>query len=528
MRIALACIAAVALLPACDGEDIPGPNDGAPDPRPDTPALLSFSVQPTSITAGQLITPPVQVSVTNAAGHPFTSSTAPVTLSLTSSGTTLNGQTTQVATNGVAVFSDLSITKAASIYFLRATGSNIRETTSTAFAVLPGPAAAIVIYRGDAQLVGTGGTVPQPPAVRVTDRFGNPVAGLNVAFEVTSGGGTVDGAQATTAPNGVAAVASWRLGSSPGRNTLRATTGRLNPVLFTATAVTPGVTASGVLTFTTHQHNLALINPDGTNLRTLTVSTRGENDLDAAWSPDGTRIAFARMADNTSFPLAIHLINADGTNLVRISPAGVLDDTPDWSPDGQRIAFTNQDIQNPTPPGTQVWVMNADGTNRVRLTTLPQGAGWPAWSPSGTIAFATGTGQEGDIYVMDADGSDILRLTSDVGRETNPKWSPDGRRIVYSAGAYPGNSALFIIDADGSNRRQLTSPPQEGWSYSDFSPAWSPDGKWVVFTRNYDCDPFQDNNGPACVPVELRITSSSAGAFASVFLTHGRSANWGE
>jgi Tol biopolymer transport system component len=129
---------------------------------------------------------------------------------------------------------------------------------------------------------------------------------------------------------------------------------------------------------------------------------------------------------------------------------------------------------------------------------------------------------------MDADGSDILRLTSDVGRETDPQWSPDGRRIVYSAGAYPGNSALFIIDADGSNRRQLTSPPLERWSYSDFGPAWSPDGRWIVFDRHYDCDPFQDNNGPSCVPGELRITSSSPGGFASVFLAHGRSANWGE
>lgn len=541
MRIALLLIAAVALLPACGGDDIPGPDGGddnpAPDggddnPAPDERNFLVFTVQPSSTAAGQVMAPAVEVSVKDAAGKLLTSSTAAITLYLNTPGPRLNGQTTHTATNGVAVFSDLSITRAASSYSLSATASGeiapTNAATSTGFAILPGPATAIVIHDGDGQVVARGATVPRRPAVLVTDQYNNRVAGVSVAFEVVSGGGTVDGAQATTGADGVAAVTSWTLGSSPGPNTLRATAATLtgSPVIFTATAVEVGVKASGILAFTTRRWNLALINPDGTNTRTLTTSTPEQNDFAAAWSPDGTRIAFARSVNNSS--LAIHIINSDGTNLVRLSPAGALDDTPAWSPDGHRIAFTNQDLQDPSPTGTQVWVMNADGTNRVRLTTLPQGAGWPAWSPDGKIAFGTGTGvNEGDIYVMDADGSDMAILTNHVGRESDPKWSPDGRRIVYSHGAYPANSALFVIDANGTNRRQLTSPPLEQWSYSDYSPAWSRDGQWIVFNRRYDCDPWRESGGPACVPEELRVTSSSGEGFLSSFLTHGHSASWG-
>lgn len=535
MRIALLLIAAVAL-PACSGDDIPGPAGGndspAPDggddnPAPDGPPVLAFTVQPALATAGQVMRPAVQVSVKDTAGKLFTSSNAAITLSLNRSGTTLNGQTTRTATNGVAVFGDLSVTKADTHYSFTATAPDVRAASSKEFVVLPGPASTIAIHKGDAQVLGVGETVPQPPSVLATDEFGNPVRSVSVVFEVASGGGTVDGAQARTGADGVAGVTRWRLGPSPGPNTLRATAGALSgsPVTFTATAVgNVGVEASGVLVFTTHQSNLALINPDGTNLRTLTMSTPGRNDLQAAWSPDGTRIAFSRVADNIS--VAIHIINPNGTNLVRVSPAGalgVLDDTPAWSPDGRRIAFTNQNFQDPSPAGTQVWVMNADGTNRVRLTALPQGAGWPAWSRDGKIAFGTATGvYEGDIYVMDADGSDISVLTNDVGRESDPKWSPDGRRIVYNT-----NRALFVIDADGTNRTQLTSPPPGPWSYHDFGPGWSPDGKWIVFTRRYDCDPFRESGGPACVPQELRVTSSSGDGFLSAFLTHGISASWG-
>jgi plastocyanin len=103
--------------------------------------------------------------------------------------------------------------------------------------VLPGPATAVAIAFGtNGQLAAPGSPVQFRPRVHVTDAFRNPVPGVPVAFEVVSGGGTVDGAPTTTDTFGSAAVTSWRLGSSPGPNTLRATAGTLTPVIFTATA----------------------------------------------------------------------------------------------------------------------------------------------------------------------------------------------------------------------------------------------------------------------------------------------------
>jgi TolB protein len=271
-------------------------------------------------------------------------------------------------------------------------------------------------------------------------------------------------------------------------------------------------------------NHLALINVDGTNYRALTTPTLGQSDEGAAWSPRGDRIAFSRMTDGSNFPLTIHVINSDGTNLVRLSPSGALDDSPAWSPDGQRIAFVNQDPLDYRAANTQIYLMNADGSNRVRLTTAAEGAWGPTWSPDGRkIAFVVGllTGHNSNIYVMDVDGTHLSALTNDLGG-FDPAWSPDGSRIVFTR-----DGALVVMNADGTHPTRLTSPPEARWSYSDSEPAWSPDGQWVVFTRSYDCDPFNDNGGPRCVPNELRAIQLAGVPFVSSLVWQGRRASWG-
>jgi len=60
-----------------------------------------------------------------------------------------------------------------------------------------------------------------------------------------------------------------------------------------------------------------------------------------------------------------------------------------------------------------------------------------------------------------------------------PAWSPDGETIAYvHAGREPGSSGLYLIDADGSNKRQIFT------SASIHTPTWSPDGKWIAFSHN--------------------------------------------
>jgi len=112
------------------------------------------------------------------------------------------------------------------------------EFTATAAA---GAAARVTKQAGDGQVAAPGAAVAAPPAVLVTDAFGNPRAGTAVLFAVASGGGSITGAGQTTNSNGIATVGSWTLGAA-GLNTLTATAAGSNltgnPQTFTDTAMT--------------------------------------------------------------------------------------------------------------------------------------------------------------------------------------------------------------------------------------------------------------------------------------------------
>jgi hypothetical protein len=131
------------------------------------------------------------------------------------------------------------------------TGSVEGKVASATLTVVPGPPTALSIAAGDGQTTVAGGTVATPPAVKVTDAFGNPISGFAITFAVASGGGTITGAAATTNPSGIATVSSWTLGTTAGPNTLTATGAGLTPpsVTFTATgsagAATTVVAAGG-------------------------------------------------------------------------------------------------------------------------------------------------------------------------------------------------------------------------------------------------------------------------------------------
>jgi Tol biopolymer transport system component len=86
--------------------------------------------------------------------------------------------------------------------------------------------------------------------------------------------------------------------------------------------------------------------------------TRG-HDHNPAWSPDGHRIAFARMDDQGTNG-AIYVVDVDGTNLRQLTNG--TDDNPDWSPDGTTLVFGRQNGVNP-----DVWVVGADGGEPRRL-----------------------------------------------------------------------------------------------------------------------------------------------------------------
>jgi hypothetical protein len=183
--------------------------------------------------------------------------------------------------------------------------------------------------------------------------------------------------------------------------------------------------------------------------------------------PTTGQIAFVRDG-------AIQLANTDGSGLIELS-AGPDDWYPAWSPDGSRIAFAR--IRGDAPG---IYVIDADGANLRRRTTGGQA---PAWSPDGEqIAYECGAGG-GLCRVKVDDVTAPERIDPGPGQLTSPAWSPDGTRIAHSSdwAAYDLSFDIWVIAPDGSGRTPLiTHTPAAPNPYEFYQPAWSPDGERIA------------------------------------------------
>jgi TolB protein len=165
------------------------------------------------------------------------------------------------------------------------------------------------------------------------------------------------------------------------------------------------------------------------------------------------------------------LFDADGKNpRVLLSERSILL-TPSWRPDGKEILLTSYRTGRP-----ELWALRLADRAFRRVGEVPNAMGG-VYSPDGSrIAFTATEGGNSDVWLMAADGSGARKLTSEPALDLSPSWSPDGKRIAFVSDR-AGTPQIYLMGADGSGVRRLTF---QG-NYNQ-TPQWSPRGDLVAFT----------------------------------------------
>ena len=255
--------------------------------------------------------------------------------------------------------------------------------------------------------------------------------------------------------------------------------------------------------------------PDEPRFAGLTRLTHGGTNAEAYFSAEGDRLIFQSTWPGVSECDQMYTMNLNGSDLQLVSTGTGRTTCGYHFPGADLILFSSTHLvgeQCPPAPDRSrgyVWgLFDYDvftrelGTGEIRrLTDTPGYDAEATISADGSRIIFTST-RSGDLelWTMNADGTDPRQLTDEMGYEGGAFFSADGSRIVYRA-FHPeteeeladyralfgqdlirgGRMELFVMDADGSNRRQITSN-----GASNFAPFFHPNGAQIVFSSNMD------------------------------------------
>lgn len=211
-------------------------------------------------------------------------------------------------------------------------------------------------------------------------------------------------------------------------------------------------------------YDIFAANEDGSNLVQLTSSWG--YDAEATFSPRGDKIVFTSMRDGD---LEIYTMNPDGSDVRRLTHRLGYDGGPFFSPDGSKIVYrasypeTEEEIRDYRtllaaglirPSALDVYVMDADGSNQVRVTDNGAANFGPFFHPSGEkIIFSSNLhdpqGRDFELLMVNVDGTGLERITYSADFDGFPMFSPDGKHLVFASNrnaSHPGNTNVFIAE----------------------------------------------------------------------------------
>ena len=246
------------------------------------------------------------------------------------------------------------------------------------------------------------------------------------------------------------------------------------------------------------------------HLRMLTL--RGEN-AEAYFDADGTRLIFQAKRPGSPECDQIWTMGTNGEDLRMVSTGRGQTTCAYFFPSGDRILYSSTHASSPECPAPpdysrgyvwplhdhEIYTADPDGSDLRRLTRSPGYDAEATVSPDGSsIVFTSVRDGDLEIYVMDSDGGNVRRLTHEEGYDGGAFFSADGSRIVYRAHhpetaaeredyralleeglIRPGRLDLFVMNADGTEKRRLTDN-----GAANFAPFFHPDGDRIIFSSN--------------------------------------------
>jgi Tol biopolymer transport system component len=251
------------------------------------------------------------------------------------------------------------------------------------------------------------------------------------------------------------------------------------------------------------------------HFKNVKMLTNGGENAECYFSFDGAKFVFQSTRDVGKCD-QIYTMNIDGSDLKMVSNGKGVTTCAYYYPDGKHILYASTylggDECPPKPDFSKgyVWAMHntydiykadSDGSNIVPLTNQKGYDAEATVSPKGDrIVFTSIRDGDIDLYTMDLDGGNVKRMTNEPGYDGGAFYSYDGTKIVYRASrpktdeelkefkelvanglVRPSNLELYIMDADGSNKVQITNN-----GAANFAPFMFSDGKRIIFCSNMD------------------------------------------